>query len=520
MIRVIGGPLARHMADLAKLVAADPTFFAGAVPPAATCVSGAAVTDRVVPPGLMASFAIQGYCLDSRVGAPNRGDQLHLVPVGARIPATLAPVYEGLGHWARLHPREENLIQSAYWALAHAGTTNPYARPAPQTQRVLDEAYPGGAAIQANYHATEAMKAQVLGALLRQAGVDRLPGMDALLRGDVAGATEQLMRQRIAEGQRMPGPKGHGYSWIAPGVAARAVGSGPLRVDIQVLNLSGQAFRFIPAHYVAQPVARMQPVGLPARVMSTGAELAGAVNHALTANERWLRAVRGHIGALAQSLRDFLSRPLFAGAFDWAFERPRLDLSTNRLLGLVREGDRRFMLKTAVDASPVIGNLLSLHEAVSGTDWLYGQALTPLERTLLVAAAAPGANALWKTYTTVDRLVKSGAVAVSPAARKYLEVSVNKLGEFVAGGGAPGFLRDFLYLPARQVGEFSRAQGNVERRAEFNPDPAAGLFDQAINLWNWIGNDRAGQFSANPAERAVLRELAPHWDRVAAMGAG
>lgn len=518
MVRTVAAPMARHMTEVAKLIAANPASFSTAASPSVRpAASQQAAPDMLVPAGSMASFSIQGFCLDSRVGAPNRGDQLHLIPTATTIAEPLRPVYEGLGHWARANHREEHLIQSAYWALAHAGTNNPYARPAAQTQRVLNEAYPGGAALQASYHATEGMKTQVLEAVLRQAGVDRIPGVDALLRGDVATATQQLMNHRIAEGQRTAGPKGHGYSWIAPGIAARAVGNGPLGVDIQVLNTSTQPFRFIPANYIAQPVARMQPVGLPARITASAGGMGDVVGRALTGGEQWLRAVQASIGSLGRSMQDFFARPLFAGAFDWTFERPRMDLSTDRLLGLVRDGDRRFMLKTAIDASPVIGNVLSLHEAVSGVDWLYGQTLNPAERTMLVAAALPGANALWKTYTTMGRLVESGAIALSPAAKAYVQRSVDGLGDFIAGGGTAGFMREALYIPARQVGEFSRTQGNLDRRAQNHSDPTAGLYDPATNVWSWIGNDRANQFSATPAERGVMRELAPHWARAAGL---
>lgn len=516
MIRALGRPLALHMADIAKLVALPASMLAtnGRATAAAAPSGGQFAADLVVPAGASASFSIQGFCLDSKVGAPNRGDQLHLVPSSSTIPTPLLAVYEGLGHWARNNARQEQLIQSAYWALAHAGTNNPYARPAAQTQRVLNEAYPGGAAIQASYHASESLKSQVLDALLRQAGVDRLPGMDALLRGDVATATQQLMNQRIAEGQRIAGPKGHGYSWLAPGVAARATGNGPLGVDIQVLNTTAQPFRFVPANYIAQPVARMQPVGLPARIAAAAGSAGG---RALTATEQWLGAIQASLGTLGRSLQDFFARPLFAGAFDWTVERPRFDISTDRLLALVREGDRRFMLKTAVDASPVLGNLLSLHEAVSGTDWLYGQPLHPVERTMLFAAALPGANAIWKSYTTMGRLVDSGAIALSPGAKAYVGRAVDTLGEFAAGGGTAGFMREALYMPARQVGEFSRTQGNLDRRAANAPEPSSTLVDPATNVWSWIGNDATGQFTASPAQRAIMRELAPHWGRASGL---
>ncbi len=467
--------------------------------PAPTVVTTAPEVE--VPPGAGVRFNIKGYCLDAGLPAPVKGDQAYLAPVDARVIApALAPLYEGAAAWAAKASKTDGLYplaQQVYWALAHAGTNNHWAKnPAPDVRRAMDQITPGGYKIFESYHTTELAKREVLKAVLKQSGLDRYIGADQIARGDYAGAVTRALEQQIAQGSRMPSQKGQGYSWLAPGVAARITGSGPLAMDMEIINTSGQPFRFVPANYIAQPADRKQPVALPARLTGiTTTSFSGASP---------LAALQRLFTDLGEKLATFVSQPLFGGAFDWMLQPARIDMTMSRTWAALQDLDRRYPLKAAIGAMPVIGNSLSLYEGFFGKDWLTGSPLSNTERAIALAATMPGEATIVQGLKILER---SGAL-------KALE-KVPGLDQFARD--LPGKVYDAIDSTVFQAGWVPVRGAMRNARNENNANASAGtsaLLDENVNPLQMLGNPGTSGFGLPSQVVAVFRQESPSWSRL------
>ena len=451
--------------------------------------------DVVVQPGSSASFDIKGYCLDARVPAPVKNDLAYISPVGDRIPASLMPLYEGAAAWVEQSPRNAALGQQVYWALAHAGSNSPWARtPSPRIRQAFDEMASNGASTFDAYHQSELAKREVLKQVLRQTGLDRYVGAEQIARGDYAGAAQRALDQQIAQGSRMPSQRGLGYSWLAPGVAARATGSAPLGMAVEVLNTSAQPYRFIPASFIAQPADKKQPVALPGRLngISTANYVGGSP---------W-SALEQMFTGLGDKLRSFFSRPIFGGSFDWMFEPPRFDMTMGRAWASLQDLDRRYPLKAAIGAMPVIGNSLSLYEGVTGQDWLYNQQLTDTEQVIALVSTIPGEATLLQGLKVLESSGALRALERVPGLEQFARNLPLKVEEAIDTA-----VFQAAWVPLR--GALRNARG--ENNANALPDSSRALLDENLNVFQMLSSPSPRGLGLPAPVRDVFRQQSPNW---------
>lgn len=472
-------------------------------------------TEVVVQPGRRVRFNIKGYCLDAGLPAPVQGDLSYLAPVSARvIAAELAPLYEGAAAWAARSSNNDGLYppaQQLYWALAHAGTDNHWARnPGPDVRRAMDEITPGGYKIFDNYNKTELAKREVLKAVLKQSGLDRKigsAGVEQIARGDYAGAATRALEQQIAAGSRMPSQKGQGYSWLAPGVAARTTGSGPLAVDVEIINTGEQPYRFVPANFIAQPVDRKQPVALPARLT--------AVADTALNPDSVITAISQMFSALEDRVRGFFTQSMFAGAFDWMrLPSPLITADRSRARDWLVDLDSRYPLKTALGVTPFVGNALALYEAFSGTDWLYGNDLAVQDRALALGASIPAQSAALRGLEYLERKGFFTALGKITNRDEFVQKVFVDLYNAVEGP-----VYSTIVMPARGAfrshwGEnntgASAAYGSSERAA-LAANPSLALVDEKFNALKILAD---AQLNLPAPAAKMLREQSANWPAI------
>lgn len=471
-----------------------------------------AASDVVVQPGSRVRFNIKGYCLDAGLPAPVQGDQAYLAPVASRVIApALAPLYEGAASWAARASNNNGLYplaQQLYWALAHAGTNNHWARsPSPDVRRAMDEITPGGYRIFENYHTTELAKREVLKTVLKQTGLDRkigTAGVEQITRGDYAGAVTRALEQQIAAGSRMPSQKGQGYSWLAPGVAARTTGSGPLAMDVEILNTSEQPFRFVPANFIVQPADKKQPVALPARLTGiTATALQGASPMA---------ALDRMFAGLEDRLSTFFTQPLFAGAFDWMRNpSPLVTASSGSARNWLQDLDSRYPLKTTLGVVPFLGNALALYEAALGKDWLYGNELPLQDRALALGAAIPSQNATLRGLEYLERKGVIDAIGKLVGSPERVQLEFVKLYNAVDGP-----VYSTVVMPARGYFRAGWGENNTNdsanngagARPSLGANVSVALLDENVNNFKIFADASLGL--SEPVTQ-MLREQSRNW---------
>jgi hypothetical protein len=140
-----------------------------------------------------------------------------------------------------------------------------------------------------------------------------------------------------------------------------------------------------------------------------------------------MRAAKEALFSAKEKLAQLASEVAFKKSFEWLGTKTPAGAAAAAKI-VKKAGGTGAMAKFAgglVGATPLLGNLLSLKEAVTGRDWLTGKVLTPAEHVLAVAGSIPGANML-KAAGKGFR-----AAGASDAGRAALAGSANMFFKFV-----------------------------------------------------------------------------------------
>lgn len=324
-------------------------------------------------------FTEKGYCMDEGLPAPGSGELMRLVPANDMVPKELQGLWNGLlSKVSKPGPdmeRYRHRIQQMLWMVRSNAGNNQWAyyRPDPQLRSLMDGAYPNGYSVWESYirrNASEAKaKADMANVFSRMAGMG-----DRYSASDFTGTegqrfTDARMRTSLSTpvtGAVVPGSE---YSMIAPGVAARVVGTNQLEARIELLNVGGQPFAYEPTAWASETQRQAQRVAFSGNIQ-------GAQSSALKGYSAAQRAEADKdIGEALQG-----------------------DLAKKQAEKLAEFGPKllayRGLFKAGADMMPLVGNALSLYEGASGKDWMTGEVLSPASRALALAATMPGANVL------------------------------------------------------------------------------------------------------------------------------
>ena len=363
-----------------------------------------------IPPGKWVQFDQRGYCMDPSLPAPTQGDALFLEQISKRIPEPLAPLYRALGNYRGAN---DSTKQRLTWALMGAGTKSPYITNIDHESLLhFERALPGGAKILTDYHNQQATLNALLRVALKTGGLDQYISADELTNPSSRdAAADRHLEQLIANGQAMGSVgKGTGYQMLAPDVASSVTGAGPLTLRVTIINASEDVFEFNAVDWFAKPVARKQsvstndnfqnvkegsaPVARPSdngssRTQPDAADLKNV-------SDSTLNQMGGD--GLAKAMLKEMSKYSVGKAFG---EAPAATSIAQRGADFVAQkvglppGARKVALSAVSDvltAVPLVGNLLSGYEAISGRDWLTGERLSLQERALAAVGTVPGAN--------------------------------------------------------------------------------------------------------------------------------
>jgi len=322
----------------------------------------------VIPPGHIIQAQIHGYCLDPSLPAPGAGEKLQLIPVERRIPAELVELYKALIRYRSAHPEVQPEMQGIVWAFRKGCEDINRAKSLTRDQwALLDRAKPGGARQFADY-------------LAQCHGIQSLPAnLVSRLLAPYANTAEDLRRLLTLP---IPGsiPEDNSnYNTLDPGVFFETHGTGPLSPQITIINLRNDTYSFFLSDYVAESQRPTQRVALTRP---------SAVGDARLPSGGWVPSRQ----TLTDVLKDMTK--FLAGK---QLDRNIAETTLGKMLrSTVRSEAGAKAVKAAMDVSPLIGNALSLYEAVTGNDWLWGTPLTPAERVLSLAGSVPGLGTLEK----------------------------------------------------------------------------------------------------------------------------
>ena len=379
-----------------------------------------------IPHGSMVTYTQKGFCMDASLPAPGQGDAFELRPVAERVPRELIPLFQAVGRWSAL-PQNRGSAQSVTWAIMGAGSDSPWAQAvSQQALRQMDEAMPGGARTFQAYHTQQMAVKAIVNLILKKTNLDKYVTANDLLNntGRDAAANRQ-MADLIGQGQAMQDGKGVGYSMIAPNVAARATGASTLAPKVQIVNVSGAEVSVNILDYIAQPIAKKQATSatpdifdVSDRALPVAGDSRGASPNGTGLKSAWLEILEQYKDDLIKFAIEkglgWLTPGTPAAANAVAKEISRLSMEAG-----IPRNIRKPLVEAAASlltAAPVVGNVLSLYEAVSGKNWYTGEDLNAMEHGLAVIGTIPGANALravgqtWK-LSNASRIVAAGSSA-------------------------------------------------------------------------------------------------------------
>ena len=373
-------PVALATGDLMKLLddasraAAKQPVSRTAARQAQSLVFGTVIT---VPPRSKVEFTQKGYCLDSQLPAPGKDEKFVLRNINKLVPAELMPLYSGLTDLSKRDRRVQRAMQYLVWALREAGTKGKHANAISKAHLdMMGQAYPAGDLLFMQYHQQQMAKnSNPLGELakalttVKSGGktydigdlVDLFAGNDPQKAQTMADQTMDDVLNRPIPGE-IPNDNSD-YSMLSPGVAAHAVGKAQLTPTITIANTTDQPYQFDTRDYFAETQRQAQRVALGAPEQVRADTLAGAPEM-----EQFEKDLRRHLRDMAlENLHRIVQDKL-------------LNTMKSKFAG------------AALNATPVLGNLLQLSNLLTGKDWQTGEPLGCVAQALAAIGTVPGAG--------------------------------------------------------------------------------------------------------------------------------
>lgn len=367
----------------------------------------------------------RGHCMDSGLPAPGNGELLDMTYIDERLYTTLRPVFKSLCRWAA--QTKDASAQTLTWIVTSAGDEHGYcARMNQEHFNKLQQIHPDGGNIVRNHHNTQVMAQRLLQKGLEKAGLNKfMQGVNMNSSRQVDQAADRELTELINEGLKDQGLGQPGFNLLGPQISTRSVGIGALSNDLTFINTGSTTWNIDLAELVAKPRRRRQSIS---GILPTNQGEMGVTSLALPGNK---------VSAQQKSEMDTLFESFENSVMKWArLKGPEvlLGLGTSyaatenakRLLQKAQSAELKAMAmrigknaKLFVDAAPVIGNVLSLYEAVSGKDWLTGGDLSNIERVASLIGTIPGAGALKTAGATGAKIANTAVVKALEGTTKW-----------------------------------------------------------------------------------------------------
>ena len=374
--------------------------------PAAIVKQGGGILD--IPAMSAATISMHGYCMDQNLPAPGAGTLLRFRPAADFASANFGDIEKAVMVYVQANPGKVGYqsIQHLIWGLRGVGTganftTSMASRP--DLLAVLDKAKPGSASRflseikrEQQRKAAREQLHKLLPSLAKLEKLAALPeDLSNILSGKAAVDKHLASLNRPVEG-RAQVPDLAAYSVLAPGVYMRAKGTSPLAANAMIVNLSDDDFRYDPIEWVAESQLPQQ------RVAFSGIRSADTLQVAPDGSF--------DLGAFMEDAsRDIGMKVL--GSYDTQGAALRVYE--------IGKADRRMLAKAAayglqipLASMPVVGNVFSAYELISGQNAFTGETLSRAERILAAFGSIPGYGSIVKVAGGVPQAGKLlGAIA-------------------------------------------------------------------------------------------------------------
>lgn len=366
-----------------------------------------------IPQGATLAYTQKGYCMNKSLPAPVAGDALELRLLTSGLDADLVPIMKALGEWSAKTSSNASKTQMLTWGLMDVGTDRGSWIPDmnQEMRHLYDDVLPGASNQMIANQNGYALTKKALGFVLEKTKLNRYISTDMLLKSTQDhNASNQLLEDLIRRGHLDNSGKGIGYSTIAENIHARASGSGVLTARIEVFNDGLSDFKYMPSNYNAYPLAKKQPIS--PTTLITDLVLS---NHELLSPEDKQKLIGIGIKAtrmLVDELKDKVYDKLTDGL---SKKTPGAIRAIKKWTGSPVLGNA---LRLAIGASPIVGNMLSAYEFISGNDWVTKEKLGHTKRLIAGLGIIPGANTL-------------RAVAKGVQSTRLMNLSKNNLFKFV-----------------------------------------------------------------------------------------
>ncbi len=344
-----------------------------------------------VPPKSAVKVRYAGYCLDQGIPAPSRDARLRLLPFSSvtdektakamRVLAYAGAQYTGVN--APLNRAGKTEIQALVWALRdmQAGATPKLSAAQRRALAAMDSEHFGqsDALEMIGWNLGEKVGKDVRRNFGRLADLSDMNAvgnrMDEITRGQ--GANEP--------------PTGSPFTQLAPGVSVMSLGTAPLQGEAVIANDHARPLAMDLRTYTAEAATNTQRI----LISGVGNGLGGSM-----VDKNVLAAIE----------KDLTQLSLFA-ALDWfpkGIEQIGFSPKSTRLGQLA-------------NITPLLGNVLSAAEALSGYEWTEWnkdaserKQMGAGERILAIAGTVPGAGALAKVVgkgALNDLILKAGGLS-------------------------------------------------------------------------------------------------------------
>lgn len=335
-------------------------------------------TEILVEPGQTVTLDFAALCLDPMRSAPNYGKSLSLVPVDKFLDKDGRNLYQQALKHNQLHPDQRAQTQNIVRGIWHAQEGLAWQTLwTHQLSETLNQAFPGGVAEYRAY----------LDKVKAKKSVDRKP-----IKAPSFSEVSHLSDGVVFTAKDMSGTADH--------------------VKAEITNTSDRPFSFKPAEFAVRSDRDSDQL-----LALTGPKLP----------EEALKLYDAATNILSTFARTLADRKLFSG------ETARLVLEK----GLVKSPVLQQLLKE----SPLLGNGISLYEAVTGVDMFTGQPLNSAARLLAAMGTVPG-------YGTIARLV---GVKQLPALVESALKRSNRVFDASQGALSKAVLVDSVYEGAAPI---------------------------------------------------------------------
>ncbi|HDQ4682977.1 TPA: hypothetical protein P9F53_005608 [Pseudomonas aeruginosa] len=400
----------------------------------------------LVQPGQQLTLNMEGFCLHEELPAPLQGEKFRMEPISGYFKPEMLGTYHHLiqGHQkSGKSSLKDPQLQTLLWAMRglKTGTADAQVLNAlsPQQKAMVAQADPTGLALlQAQAQAKQSIKGALsnlsgaAGSALKQLNVPAIsqlaptaaPSASSLTTpsgmirspellanpNQLNAAMDAWLGSQAHAPREAPSPYATEFTLLAPDVAARAVGTGPLQGRVEVLNLSGKAFNFQPSAYALNSRSATQGVA-PGNWSSTGST----------------NQVKLQESSKDSSIRDMLINDIAELGTMKSLDALAPHGELGKLAGtMAKQLFSSGVVNTLLQSAPVVGNIINLGMLLTGknldgsdmstTDYIMaGIGVVPVAGNISKILRPAGTKIFAKELAQIDAFYKNNEGVLAAA---------------------------------------------------------------------------------------------------------